>query len=76
MCPTFHKQKYRDIAELCFTLPSDLTSPGLLVIVDMAERADQGFCLMCHLRWEDTFQMTGSDKKGGVAERVTQHCHP
>jgi len=41
----------------------------------MAGTADQGFCLLCRLRWEDTFQTPKWDKKGGVAERVSTDAH-
>jgi len=40
-----------------------------------AGRADQGFCLMCCLRWEDIFQMTEPDKTGGIAVRVSTDTH-
>lgn len=65
-------------AEPCFTLPPNFMMLGLRVLVHKAGRADQRFCLMRHLRWEDTFQMTASDRKGGVTEGVStdsQHRH-
>lgn len=59
-------------AEPCFTPSPNFMVLGLEVLVHGAGRADQRLCLMRHSRWENTFQVTQSDRKGGGTEGVSR----